>query len=84
MERDQVKEVFKVLAYAYPKFEVTSEKLNFWHKFLIDQNPATVMKKVERHVMEKPFPPAIADLRETTRNSENTTSVIAKFWQDQG
>jgi hypothetical protein len=64
MEREQVKEIFKVLAFAYPKFEVSSDKIDFWHKFLIDQNPATVMRNVERYVMEKPFPPSIADIRE--------------------
>lgn len=79
MDREQVKEVFKVLAFAYPRFEVSSEKLDYWHKFLIDQNPVTVMKKVERHVMEKPFPPTIAELREA--KTKEDPSVLAQFWQ---
>lgn len=79
MNREQVKEVFKILAYAYPRFEVSSEKIDFWHKFLTDQNPVTIMKNVERHVMSNPFPPTIADLREVKRNEDK--GAIAEFWQ---
>ena len=80
MNRDQIKEVFKILAYAYPKFEVNSEKIDFWHKYLSDQNPAVVMKKAEKHVMTNSFPPTIAELREAQRNDE--VSVIAGFWSE--
>lgn len=79
MNREQVKEVFKVIAFAYPKFEVSSEKIDFWHKFLNDQDPAAVMKKTERHVMNNVFPPTIADLREVKRKSDE--SALAEFWQ---
>ena len=78
MNRDQIKEVFKILAYAYPKFEVSSEKIDFWHKFLADQNPAIVMKKVEKYVMTHTFPPTIAELREEKKKEE--THVLAPFW----
>lgn len=78
MNREQVKEVFKILAFAYPKFDVTSEKIDFWHKFLIDQDPAVVMKNAERHVMNNQFPPTIAELREVKRNEDK--SVLADFW----
>lgn len=81
MTREQVKEVFKILAYAYPKFEVSSEKIDFWHKFLIDQNPAAVMQKAEKHVMESPFAPTIADLREA-RHRESDPSVLSQFWSE--
>lgn len=80
MNREQVKEVFKVIAFAYPRFEVNSDKIDFWHKFLADQDPAAVMKKAERHVMNNVFPPTIADLRETVKR--NDTSVLAEYWKD--
>lgn len=79
MNREQVKEVFKILAYAYPKFEVSSEKIDFWLKFLKDQNPATIMRKAEKHVMEKPFAPTIAELRESRINNGDP-SVLEQFW----
>lgn len=79
MNREQVKEVFKVIAFAYPRFEVNSDKIDFWLKFLTDQDPAVVMKKTERHVMNNVFPPTIADLRENVKKVDK--SVLEQFWQ---
>lgn len=64
MTREEVIQVFKVIAYAYSQFEVSSEKVDVWHKFLKDQNPATVMMKVERHIATEKFPPTIAEITE--------------------
>ena len=64
MTKEQVFEVLKLVNEAYPNFEVTQDKINIWHKFLKDQNPAIVMKNAEKHVIESKFPPTIADLRE--------------------
>lgn len=64
MNREEVKEVFKVLKAVYPQFEVTSEKLDIWTRFLKDQNIAVIMRNAERFVLENKFPPSIADLRE--------------------
>lgn len=72
MNRDQVKEIFKILKNVYPQFEVTSEKLDIWHKFLEEHNPAVVMKNTERFVLESKFPPTIADLKETYIPSYNS------------
>lgn len=80
MNREQVIEIFKVLAFAYPKFEVTSEKVDFWLRFLEDQNPATVMKKVESFVMNNPYPPTISELRERVVKQDPPT--LAQFWKE--
>lgn len=80
MNREQVKEVFKILAYNYPKFEVSSEKIDFWLRFLKDQNPAVVMKKAESYVMNSAFPPTISDLRERKRNED--PPALEQFWSD--
>jgi hypothetical protein len=64
MTRDEVKKVFMVLRNVYPQFEVTSEKLDIWHKLFQDQNSAIVMKNLEQYVTVNKFPPTIADLRE--------------------
>jgi hypothetical protein len=79
MERDQVKQVFKTIKFAYPHFEVNAEKLDFWHQNLKDQNPASVMKKTEQHIKEKTFPPTIADLR--ARKEREDSPVLANFWK---
>lgn len=64
MNREQVKEVFRLLKNVYPQFEVTTEKLDTWTALLKDQNPAVIMRNAERYVMDNRFPPSIADLRE--------------------
>lgn len=82
MNREQVKEIFKILAYAYPKFEVSSEKIDFWLKYLKDQNPATVMRNTERYVLENKFPPSIADLRERQLESYSSNIINQiKEWE---
>lgn len=80
MNREQVKEVFKVLAFAYPRFEVSAEKIDYWHKFLADQDPAVVMKKAEKHIMNSVFPPAIAELREPVIQFNNDKGALTRFW----
>lgn len=82
MNRDQVKEVFKLIKNTYSQFEVTSEKIDTWTGLLKDQNPAIVMRNTERYILENKFPPVIADLRE--RNSEAYNSNILqqiKEWE---
>jgi hypothetical protein len=64
MNRDQMKEVFKLIKNTYSQFEVTSEKIDVWTRMLKDQNPAVVMRNTERYILENKFAPTIADLRE--------------------
>jgi hypothetical protein len=59
-------------------FEVDQYKINIWTEMLKDQNPATIMKKAERHVFANKFPPTIADLREVKRREDKP--VLAQFW----
>jgi hypothetical protein len=73
-----VKEVFRILKNVYPQFEVTSEKLDIWSRFLKDQNPAIVMKNTERFVLESKFPPSIADVRERKLESYES-NIIEKI-----
>lgn len=82
MTREELKEIFKILANVYPQFDVTSEKLDIWHRFLKNQNPAKVMQKAERFVLESKFPPTISDLIEVGQLREDKESVIATFWSD--
>jgi hypothetical protein len=82
VQRDEVKEIFKILKNVYPQFEVTSEKLNVWSNFLKDQNPAVIMKNVERFVLESKFPPTIADLRERRVEAYSSTVLDQiKEWE---
>lgn len=62
MTKRQVAELLKFLHDVYPSVELTQSRIDTWHKLLKDQNPATVMRKAEEHVLRNKFPPTIADL----------------------
>jgi hypothetical protein len=68
-------ELFKFLKSVFPQFEVDQYKIDTWTKLLANQNPATVMKNAERHVLESKFPPTIADLREVYHPSYHTNII---------
>ena len=83
MNREEVKEIFKRLSFAYPKFEVSTEKIDFWHERLKDQQTETVIKKVNHHIERNPFAPTIAELR-TTHPPENKALEEMKRWKVEG
>lgn len=82
MTREEVKEIFKIIKNIYPQFEVTSEKLDVWSRFLKDQNPAIIMRNTERFVLDNKFPPTIADLRERKLEAYNSNILDKiKEWE---
>lgn len=74
MNRDQMKQLFKQIKMAYSNFEVSSEKVDLWHSFLKDSNPAVVMRNLENHILKEKFAPTIAELKEH-RNKTNVLNV---------
>lgn len=62
MTKKQVAEVLLQIHNVYPRFDVTQSRIDTWHGFLKDQNPATVMRKVENHILKEKFPPTIAEV----------------------
>lgn len=82
MNREQVKEVFKLIKNTYSQFEVTSEKINVWTRLLKDQNPAIIMKNTEHYILDNKFPPTIADLREKKSEAYNSNILDQiKEWE---
>ena len=74
MNRDNIKELFKLIVHIYPTFEVSTEKINTWTRLMKHQNYKRVMQRAERYVLENKFPPTIADLSErniAARRDEN-------------
>jgi hypothetical protein len=82
MNRDQVKEIFKLIKNVYSQFEVTTEKVDTWTRLLKDQNPAVIMRNTERFILESKFPPVIADLRERKMEAYNSNILDQiKEWE---
>lgn len=68
MNRENIKELFKLIVQVYSNFEVSTVKIDTWTRLMKNQNHERVMKRAERYVQENKFPPTIADLSE--RNIE--------------
>ena len=75
MTKKQVFELLKFIHDSYPNFEITQSRINTWSSLLKDQNPATVMRKAEKHAMMNKFPPVVAELR--TEYAKKTPEQIA-------
>lgn len=83
MDKENVKEVFKIIKSVYPSFEVTSEKLNVWTRLLSDQEADVVIKNTESYAANNRFPPTISELRQENRK-ERDKSYIDKIkeWEN--
>ena len=85
MTRAEVKEIFKLISFNYPQFEVSPEKLDYWLKLLQSDDPGIVKKNVERHTLESKFPPTIADIREMKHPSYEADDILEKIkkWESE-
>ncbi|GGJ86171.1 MULTISPECIES: replicative helicase loader/inhibitor [Lentibacillus] len=63
MNKEQVYEVLALISDNYHSFDITQRKIDNWANLLSDQNPASVMQKAERHILNEKFPPTIAEIR---------------------
>lgn len=62
MDRDEVKELFKLITSVYPRFEVSAQKVDTWTYLMKKMDFKRVMAKAEQHVMENKFPPTVAEI----------------------
>lgn len=82
MNREQTKEVFKIIKSVYPTFEVSSEKLDVWSKLLREQDYEAVINNTEGYVLNNKFPPTITDIREKKVESRNRSFIDkVKQWE---
>jgi hypothetical protein len=75
LTKEQLFEVMNILQNTYSNFNFDQEKLDIWFRYLKGQNPAVVMKNVDRWVVESQFPPTIADLREVHHPAYNSNII---------
>lgn len=78
MIKAEVFEILKVLKNSYYNFEITQEKIDTWHLLLKNDCYKAVMKNVHRHVLEKKFPPTIAEIKEN-RNPAYRNDILSKL-----
>lgn len=72
-KKDVVK-IFAILSAAYPKFEslnilkspdLAETTIELWHKMLGDMDYRVIEAAIQKHILESPFPPSIADVRKS-------------------
>lgn len=82
MERDQVVELFRLIKSFYPNFEVSSEKVDAWHRIMKKMDFDRVVAKLEQHAAEKPFPPTIAEIAAYAPEENKHLEQIQK-WREE-
>jgi|SRR5690625_2927318 len=84
MTKKQVFDLLNFLKDAYPNLEVTQSRLDTWSRLLRKQNPAKVMQRAEKYVLDNKFPPAIADLAEKNIEARKSDFLEkARRWEDE-
>lgn len=63
MKRDEVKELFRTIVDAYPRFEVSPRKLDTWTMMLKGQDYNRAISNLTKHCGTSRFEPTIADVR---------------------
>lgn len=82
MDRDNVKQVFKIIKSVYPQFEVSTDKLNVWANLMRDQEAETVISNTKSYVLNNKFPPTIADIKQNKVASRDKNFVDkVKQWE---
>lgn len=66
MNREQVKELFKILVDVYPRFEVSTSKVDTWTSLLKDQDYEIVISNALHHCKTSRFEPVVADVISTS------------------
>ncbi|EKF34341.1 replicative helicase loader/inhibitor [Bacillus xiamenensis] len=68
MTKDQAMAILTRIAAAYPRFELSTdaigkERIRLWLEHLTALPYEPVLKKIDQHIAEKRFPPAIAEIQ---------------------
>ena len=81
MDRDQTKQILKIVQQAYPRFEVVNNSfgVDVWHKSLEDLEYDKAEKATYNCIRKNEFPPSIAEIRKAY---EDITIVERKEYGD--
>jgi hypothetical protein len=81
MTKKEVAKLLAVLAAAYPKFEVDDLKVHVWHEMLQDIDYEVAGVAAKKLILEKTFPPSIAEVREAITSITSPPQVLpAEAW----
>lgn len=78
MTKAEVFEILKFLKNTYYNFEVTQERIDTWYTLLKNNRYEVVMKNVERHALEKKYPPTISEIKEN-KNPAYRNDILIKL-----
>lgn len=85
MTEEQAMIILTRIAAAYPRFELTTdtvgkERIRIWLEHLTALPFEAVSKKVDQHIAEKRFPPAIAEIQ-VHQQEKNEFLEKQKEWE---
>ncbi|MBU8728224.1 replicative helicase loader/inhibitor [Bacillus pumilus] len=85
MTKDQAMAILTRIAAAYPRFELSTdaigkERIRLWLEHLTALPYEPVLKKIDQHIAEKRFPPAIAEIQ-VHQQEKNEFLEKQKEWE---
>ncbi|MCP1149872.1 MULTISPECIES: replicative helicase loader/inhibitor [Bacillus] len=85
MTKDQAMSILTRIAAAYPRFELSTdaigkERIRLWIEYLTALPYEPVLKKIDQHIAEKRFPPAIAEIQ-VHQQEKNEFLEKQKEWE---
>ncbi|WP_144527266.1 replicative helicase loader/inhibitor [Bacillus pumilus] len=85
MTKDQAMAILTRIAAAYPRFELSTdaigkERIRLWIEHLTALPYEPVLKKIDQHIAEKRFPPAIAEIQ-VHQQEKNEFLEKQKEWE---
>lgn len=87
MDRDQTKQILKILQQAFPRFEIVNNSfgVDVWHKSLEDLEYEKVERATYNCIQRNEFPPSIAEIRkgyeEITTSEKKEYAEINRFYE---
>jgi hypothetical protein len=82
MTGDQTYSILKHIAAAYPRFEITEQRLEVWHEYLQNMPYEQVLAKVKHHIASEKFPPSIAEISVQPRQKNEFLEELKEWERD--
>lgn len=74
MTEEEANSILKEIIFAYPYFEVTEEKINYWINHLKAMPYKPVLYRLEKHIFTSNYPPSVSQIS-AIEKEENTFLV---------
>lgn len=81
MTKEETFDILETIQCFYPNFEITQKKIDSWYNILKNDQFKKVLNNVNKHAIEKKFPPTIAEIKETKNQYQSDYLSKLERWE---